>query len=278
MNITENFLAISVLSALFLRTKLVLYACILITIIIAFYQQIIFLPGIIFFAVFIILLQIYAKTSYKVLKVIIFAIISLMLVGVLIHKIPGFSNTLVFEKIKIGKARIPYTMYHNFDKVMAALIIYAFSKLLIFEKPFNLKTLRQTFLIFIMCLIVIMPIAILSDYVVFDLKFPGIFLLWAVNNLLFVCFSEEVIFRGGLQKTLMNTLPDRKIFKILSICIAAIIFGLSHYYGGLAYICLATLAGIFYGYAYYKTGKIFCSMLVHFALNTTHFLVFTYPS
>ncbi|WP_231289965.1 CPBP family intramembrane glutamic endopeptidase [Rickettsia australis] len=44
------------------------------------------------------------------------------------------------------------------------------------------------------------------------------------------------------------------------------------------YIALSSICGFFYGYAYYKTGKILCSMIVHFGLNLYHLLLFTYPA
>ncbi|AFD19444.1 MULTISPECIES: CPBP family glutamic-type intramembrane protease [spotted fever group] len=44
------------------------------------------------------------------------------------------------------------------------------------------------------------------------------------------------------------------------------------------YIALSTICGFFYGYAYYKTGKILCSVIVHFGLNLCHVLLFTYPA
>nr|WP_324602901.1 CPBP family glutamic-type intramembrane protease [Rickettsia conorii] len=44
------------------------------------------------------------------------------------------------------------------------------------------------------------------------------------------------------------------------------------------YIALSTICGFFYGYAYYKTDKILCSVIVHFGLNLCHVLLFTYPA
>nr|WP_245207581.1 CPBP family glutamic-type intramembrane protease [Rickettsia fournieri] len=38
------------------------------------------------------------------------------------------------------------------------------------------------------------------------------------------------------------------------------------------------MCGFFYGYAYYKTDKILCSVIVHFGLNLCHVLLFTYPA
>ena len=51
-----------------------------------------------------------------------------------------------------------------------------------------------------------------------------------------------------------------------------------HYQGGLSYVALATVAGIFYGMAYYKSGRLISAIAVHFLLNLTHALFFTYPA
>ena len=51
----------------------------------------------------------------------------------------------------------------------------------------------------------------------------------------------------------------------------------AHIGGGIAYAALATLAGIGYGAAYHVTQRVEASLLVHFALNLAHLLLFTYP-
>jgi len=38
------------------------------------------------------------------------------------------------------------------------------------------------------------------------------------------------------------------------------------------------VAGIGYGWAYRRTGRIEASILTHFSLNSLHFLLFTYPA
>jgi membrane protease YdiL (CAAX protease family) len=40
---------------------------------------------------------------------------------------------------------------------------------------------------------------------------------------------------------------------------------------------LATVAGFGYGIVYHRARSVEMSMLAHFALNATHFLLFTYP-
>ena len=62
-----------------------------------------------------------------------------------------------------------------------------------------------------------------------------------------------------------------------AIAVGSLLFGLSHFAGGTSYIVLATVAGLGYGIVYQRTQSIEMSMLAHFTLNTTHFLLFTYP-
>ena len=42
-------------------------------------------------------------------------------------------------------------------------------------------------------------------------------------------------------------------------------------------VIFAFIAGIGYGYAYQKSWKIETAILVHFGVNITHFIFFTYP-
>jgi uncharacterized protein len=63
----------------------------------------------------------------------------------------------------------------------------------------------------------------------------------------------------------------------VALLVASALFGLAHFGGGWLYVIAATLAGLGYGWAYLRTKRIEASMFVHFALNATHFLFFTYP-
>jgi membrane protease YdiL (CAAX protease family) len=59
---------------------------------------------------------------------------------------------------------------------------------------------------------------------------------------------------------------------------AGVLFGMAHYAGGVRAIVLATIAGIGYGWIYWRTNRIEASILAHFLLNTMHILLFTYPA
>jgi hypothetical protein len=96
----------------------------------------------------------------------------------------------------------------------------------------------------------------------------GIFLLTA--------WPEEFLFRGLLQNILSRaTNNDYAGWFVASVC-----FGLSHITNGhfpnWRYALLATVAGLFYGWTWRKTGSIFASAIVHALVDTLwHFLFST---
>lgn len=56
------------------------------------------------------------------------------------------------------------------------------------------------------------------------------------------------------------------------------LFGAAHLGGGVPMAALAGIAGLGYATVYAATQRIEASILVHFGLNATHFLLFTYPA
>jgi membrane protease YdiL (CAAX protease family) len=195
------------------------------------------------------------------------------------HIVPGFHNLLVLNNVKFSPSSSLFNMYLNFDKTMAAVILAASTAHI--WKGFNLlhkEFVKDTLVISLLCIAVIMPLAVLSGYVHYDPKFPPELWLWALNNLLFVCFAEEVIFRGVIQNRLMQIARRLNMPTFIPIFLTALLFGTAHLQGGMMYISLATIGGLFFGYAFHKTGRLVSSIIVHFLLNLTHFLLFTYPA
>lgn len=97
-----------------------------------------------------------------------------------------------------------------------------------------------------------------------------------MSNLFFCCVAEEGFSRGFLQHSLSQI--NSCYPSIIAIAVASFFFGLAHYQGGIYYILLATIAGIFYGWVYHVTKRIEASIITHFLLNLTHLLLFTYPA
>jgi uncharacterized protein len=130
-------------------------------------------------------------------------------------------------------------------------------------------------------LVIIFIVAILSfsfKFVGFDPKFAQSFPIWAATNLLFVCLAEEGFFRGFIQKYLCLTLQRVSYGSAIAIILASILFGLSHFMGGTRYVMLATIAGIGYGWIYWRIQRIEAPIISHFSLNLVLFLFFTYPA
>lgn len=275
LNITYILLIITILISLFCRDKRDAYLGIGITILAALYQGIINIIGVGALSIFTAITYAYFNLQLnKIIKTLLFTSISFFFVGFAFHKVPGFFNILAIDKVQLSELSIPFTMYLNFDKVMPALIIFSLSDLYILEKQDSSGTVKYTLLSLLLCIMIIMALSLISGYVLFEPKIPNILPIWAINNFFLVCMAEEVFFRGFLQRTLQNFLKNQQIIAVI---IASLIFGVAHFQGGLIYIGLSAICGFFYGYAYYKTNKILCSMIVHCGLNLCHLLLFTYP-
>ena len=97
--------------------------------------------------------------------------------------------------------------------------------------------------------------------------------LVSMGTLLFTAWPEEFLFRGLLQ----NLLSRASSSDLAGWSTASILFGLSHlpnsHFPNWRYAVLASIAGLFYGWTWRKTGSIFASALVHMLVNVMwHFL------
>jgi membrane protease YdiL (CAAX protease family) len=111
-----------------------------------------------------------------------------------------------------------------------------------------------------------------------DPKWPAIAPAHLAANLLFVCVAEEAFFRGLLQDRLARVLQRWPRGHWLALALASVLFGLAHLGKGPVMAGLATLAGVGYGLAYARTGRIEPAVLAHFAVNGVNYLAFSYTS
>lgn len=207
-------------------------------------------------------------------------------IGFFNHDVPGFQNTKVIDNVIMSSGAIPFTMYFNFDKVAAALILalcggfftpaHGQSLLYSFAKAKSL--LVWVLLMWVGCSAILITAGLAVGYIAFDPKIMPFFWIWAANNILFVAFAEETLFRGMIQGSLSKAFARFGWSPYSAVVAGAMLFGLSHIYGGWTYVALATVAGLFYGMAYMRTGLLVAPILVHFLLNLTHALFFTYPA
>jgi membrane protease YdiL (CAAX protease family) len=97
----------------------------------------------------------------------------------------------------------------------------------------------------------------------------------AIGIFLLTAWPEELLFRGLLQNSLSRTLSSEAGGWVA----ASVIFGLAHItnngvFPNWRYALLATIAGIFYGRTWRKTGSIFPAAIVHALVDTTWRLLF----
>jgi len=95
----------------------------------------------------------------------------------------------------------------------------------------------------------------------------------SLGILFFTAWPEEFLFRGLLQNFLSRATKS----DVIGWWTASLLFGFSHIpnmlFPNWRYVALASIAGVFYGWTWRKTGSIFASALVHAAVDTTwHFL------
>jgi membrane protease YdiL (CAAX protease family) len=98
--------------------------------------------------------------------------------------------------------------------------------------------------------------------------------LLSLGILFFTAWPEEFLFRGLLQ----NMLSRASSSDLAGWWTASVLFGLSHLpnmgFPNWRYAILASIAGLFYGWTWRKTGSIFASALVHAAVDVTWHLLF----
>ena len=92
--------------------------------------------------------------------------------------------------------------------------------------------------------------------------------------LFFTAWPEEFLFRGLLQNLLSRTFKNQWA----GLVVAAIIFGFSHIlhapFPNWKYVLLATIAGLFYGHVWIKTGSLFPAAIVHALVDISWHVLF----
>lgn len=206
--------------------------------------------------------------------------IGLAIVTVLLgmHALPGFDNPLLLREAVMAPDAAPYTLYFNFDKTLAGVLLIGLGSVVLLRSGQEWRqALRLAVPIIAINIAVAMALSQVLGYVRFQPNWNELFWTWAVANLLLTCLSEEAFFRGFIQLELGDALRHRRYGNWVAIAASASLFGLAHFAGGWRYVLLATLAGAGYAIVFDRTRRIEMAMLAHFALNATHFLLFTYP-
>ncbi|WP_448564647.1 CPBP family intramembrane glutamic endopeptidase [Thalassotalea ganghwensis] len=214
-------------------------------------------------------------TQLTFLRRIIVAVIILACILLAAHLLPGFNNLLLLEGTYKGSKSSAYTMYLNIDKPLLVFVLLTLFPTILktntaqYQDCFS-NSLKISVLVGLTTMI--FTLALLLNLITVEVGIPAWWWIFLLNNLLLTCVAEEVFFRGLLLNRLSEVTQP-----ILALAISSVLFGVAHFGGGIAYVLVATLAGMLYGLVYQLSGKLVYAILSHFVVNAIHFLFFTYP-
>ena len=221
------------------------------------------------------------NTKRAIIRAILSTVFIVSSLALALHWVPGFNNLPIVIDERITSDAIAFTLYANFDKAMAGLFLCAYfysnKKALKADSnkagPLNVK---QPIFIIIATVLASLTAALTLGLVSFNPKVPNFWLAFIAINLLFTCVAEEALFRGLLQTKLSQIITSTRLALLAPIMTAAV-FALAHIAGGFNYVLVSFIAGLGYGYIFYKTQRLAWAILCHWLVNVCHFFLFTYP-
>lgn len=195
-----------------------------------------------------------------------------------LHRVPGFFNPVLAEGIVFSSGAPALTLRLNYDTAVAGIVLMG-----LFCRPIRsaqewLAMLRRVWPLLPATLAVVLGLGLALGQVRPDLKWTPYSAAFLATNLLFTCVTEEAFFRGLLLDRMAAAMRRWRGGAVVALALSAVLFGLAHARGGAPLVLLATVAGLFYGWAYLRSRHVEGAILTHFALNAVHFLAFTYPA
>ncbi|WP_020651490.1 CPBP family intramembrane glutamic endopeptidase [Massilia niastensis] len=217
------------------------------------------------------------RAAGKVPRVLLLAAAMLVILALALHAVPGFHNPKLFDQLVVSTNAPPFTMYLNFDKAAAGLVLLGLLCTRVVDGDGWRRALGAGLAGGLLTAAAVLGIGLALGYIAFDPNDWQLVLQFGLVNLLFVCVAEEVFFRGVLQERLQRAWAGHKAGAACAVALSSLLFGLAHLGGGVTLFLLATLAGAGYGVVYARTRSIEAAILAHVLLNVIHFAWFTYP-
>lgn len=197
-------------------------------------------------------------------------------VAFLIRKIPGFQVEQIISPITLGQAAGEYFLRVSLERPLFSVVVLLAGILPGITTNCG-EVARRALLPLVATVVAVISTAVALHFIVWDPKVPPGLLLWMLSMFFVTSIAEEIFFRGLIQTQLVRVFGRWRGGAYIGIVAASVLFGIGHAPGGAALIALATIAGIGYGWVYYKTNSILAAATVHTAVNVTHLLFFTYP-
>lgn len=215
------------------------------------------------------------RLSFYLWKTSVWTVLVILSLLLATHAAPGFNNILIHDEVVLSQNSTSFSIYANYDKALVGMALL----LLLANGSNNLQAFFRNGLHLLgITAIAILGTATLTGYIKWEPKFETVFFTWAITNLLVTCLAEEAFFRLLIQEQVLKWCSRLAHKEWIAIIIAGSLFGLAHLGGGATYAILATVAGVCYAYIYHRYRSISVAVAVHFLVNATHFLLFTYPA
>ncbi|MFT3856380.1 MAG: CPBP family intramembrane metalloprotease [Aquabacterium sp.] len=210
-----------------------------------------------------------------------------------LHVLPGFRHLPLMVNVVLAPGALPFNLSAHVDKGLAGLCLWmlmgrtAGCDRRAHAGPCDAALVGQVLAWALGTATIVMGLAWAVGLVHVAPRWLTVPDAWALVwrfmlvNLFLTCVAEEAFFRGLVQGGLARWMSARPAWKRHAVwgavAVAAVLFGLAHVGGGWLFAALATLAGLGYGLACARTGRLGAAVTVHFTVNAVHFLFFTYP-
>jgi membrane protease YdiL (CAAX protease family) len=186
--------------------------------------------------------------------------------GLFLHVMPGIDNPRVVADT--------YSRYVNFDKGFAGLCLLGLYAPDLPAHDEGARHIPAFLWRFAIIAIAMIALSLVSGYVRWEPKLPSWWPLWTWSMIFLTALPEEAVFRGVAQTWIARRFGN----DTLAMIAAGLLFGIAHIAGGPAYVVLASVAGIGYGWVYASTRSIALAIATHVGVNALHFFLFTYPT
>lgn len=185
------------------------------------------------------------------------------------HLLPGFTPLPLSEPLAYSPDARPVLLRLSWDKVLAGLGLLGWW----LQQTRHAHAHWPVVLLVSVLTLLLVPLTALAMGVVgWQPKWPEKLALWLALNLGGAVLAEELLFRGLLQRWLVQRLGA-----LIGIGLTALLFGAAHWPFSPLFAAVAVLAGLGYGLVFHVSGRLWPAMALHLAVNLCHVLLLTYP-
>jgi len=202
---------------------------------------------------------------------------------ILLRYFTGFSPWLPIIDLQLANRAIPFTHIIYYEHALLGLCILGMGAAsLIRQAPVWSMMFKDSIPIATTACFALCTIAYFDTAISMHFRWNSYFKFWALCQTLFVCITEEAIFRGMIQGPLTKLFDRWSIYQFpigiwLAFFLTTGFYILRHAYEGYNILVYSSIAGLFYSYAYLKTRRIESCIFIHLVLSSLDLLVFSYP-